>query len=167
MCIRDSGYLFKVLEMLGFSFGSMIPCAILRGVPYCTGCQRYLKKHAEAKLHSPVPTAEIKQLPRRDRAAAVQKAVDEVTARAVVLLRRVGALPLEHTLAAFREVSEEAVKKSTACVHVRLTKCPQCDAHHIATHLHFIAANGKAGHATLPPLDKTKSVSNQHAAEST
>jgi hypothetical protein len=134
-------------------------------MPYCTGCQRYLKKYAEAKIHSPVPTTEIKQLPRRERAAAVQKAVDAVTARAVVLLQRVGTLPLEPTLAALKEVSEEPVKKSTARVHVRLTKCPQCDAHHIAADLHFIAANGKAGQATLPPLDKTKSVFNQVKAE--
>jgi len=149
------GYVFKVLEMLGFSFGTMIPCAILRGVPYCTGCQRYLKQHARASLYSPVLKTGIKELPRGERPAAVQKAVDELTGRSVALLGKVAPLPLDQTLAAFSEVSEQAIKKSTAWINLRLTKCPQCDAHHVAVELHFFAANGKQGHAKLPPLDKT------------
>lgn len=152
------GYFYKALEMLGFSFGSMIPCAILRGMPYCGGCQRYLKTHAEAKLYSPKTFKEIKQLPRRERPAAVQAAVNEVSGRAVALLQKIAPLPLDPTLAALKDATEEPVKKNAAWVSLRLSKCPQCDAHHVAGVLHFTAANGKAGQATIPSLDKTKTI---------
>jgi len=91
----------------------------------------------------------------------VQKAVDEVTSRAVALLEKVAPLPLEQTLAALKDVSQAAVKKSTAWVQLTLSKCPQCDSHHIAGGLQFIAANGKQGQATLPPLNKTKGFSGE------
>ena len=161
------GYLYKVLEMFGFAFGSMIPCAALRGMPYCTACQRYLKKHVAAKLHSPVLSTAIKQLPRKERPAAVQAAADEVSGRAVALLQKIASLPLEQTLAALKEVSEEPVKKSTAWVHLRLSKCPQCEAHHIATTLNIIAANGKPGQATLPPLHKARGPADAEKTEAT
>lgn len=159
------GYVFKVLEMLGFSFGTMIPCAILRGMPYCGGCQRYLKKHTLASLYSPVLKSSIKELPRGERTAAVQKAVDELTGRAVALLNTVASLPLDQTLTALTGASEPAVKKSTAWIQLRLTKCPDCDSHHVSVGLQFIAANGKQGQATLPPLDKTKGFSNHETAQ--
>lgn len=150
------GYVFKGLEMLGFSFGTMIPCAILRGMPYCMGCQRYLKKNATARLFSAVLTTAIKQLPRKERASAVQKAVEEINTRGLALLQKVSTLPLDATLAALKEASEEPIEKSTARIQIRLSKCPECDAHHIATELHVINEKGKPGQGSLPALDKTK-----------
>lgn len=153
------GYVFKFLEMLGFSLGTMIPCAILRGIPYCTGCQRYLKKHTTAGLYSPVLTTSIKALPRAEREGGVKAAVDAVTGRAVALLQSVAQMPLEQTLAALSGASEANIKKSTAWVRLTLYKCPHCNSHHVAVQIQFVAANGKQGHGTLPPLDKTSGFS--------
>jgi hypothetical protein len=149
------GYVYKVLEMLGFSFGCMLPCVVLRGMPYCLGCQRYLKRHAVSNLYSPVLAAAIKELPRRERPAAVQAAVDAVSGRALAVLQKVASLSLDETLAALGSASEEPVKKTAASASLRLLKCPQCDGHYITTGVNFIAANGKPGQATLPALDKT------------
>jgi hypothetical protein len=148
------GYFFKGLEMVGFALGVMIPCVVLRGQPYCVACQRYLQSHAKARTHSPVLTAEIKKLPRKERPDAVQAAVNGVAGRAGALLQKVATLPLDQTLAALKEAHQEWDKKSTAGVLFQLSKCPQCDGHHIATSLHFTAANGKPGQGTLPALEK-------------
>ena len=148
------GYIYKALEMAGFSFGTMVPCAILYGMPYCHGCQAYLKNHAAGRIHSPVLTMDVKRLPRRERPAAVQQASDEVVARANALLAAWKLLPLEQTVAELAQVTEAPVKKSTAWIHFQIRKCPHCDSHHLATALNFVAANGKPGTTNLPAVDK-------------
>lgn len=149
------GYLFKLLEVAGFSLGAAGPAAILRGMPYCGRCRQYLKVHAAFSVESSARAKETLKLKAAPRVAALQAAVDEVAGRARAVLEGVRSLNLADTLAQLA-VLGPPVKKSEAAarVSVVLKKCPKCDGHHLALSLVTFSKDKKPAQSLLWTLDK-------------
>jgi hypothetical protein len=60
------GYVFVLLGAVGFILSGLIAPAALRSVPYCDGCQRYMKRTVLGVLPASVP---VKKISKRDQAA--------------------------------------------------------------------------------------------------
>lgn len=55
------GYVFRILEVIGFVGGSLVAPAILFKVPYCQSCQRYMKTRELVTWGASVPAKKIKK----------------------------------------------------------------------------------------------------------
>ena len=53
------GYLFRLLEVAGFSFGGLVIPLMLVTRPYCEGCSRYMRRWQLAELPGAVPFRKI------------------------------------------------------------------------------------------------------------
>ena len=99
------GYVFKVLEMGGYAFGATLPTAILFKMPYCHGCQSYLKKNLTTYISDPLLKAEWKKLPKPQRLEALQSAVNQLAARAQAISGRVAQTTFAETQIILNECS--------------------------------------------------------------
>jgi hypothetical protein len=149
------GYLFKLLEMLGYVGGALLPSALLRGMPYCHSCQYYLKKHQKTVINSPASWAAIKKLPKQQRLEALTGAMQDVSARTQQVLQAVQLASFDDTAAKLSELDKAVAKDAPASVSLLLKKCPQCNAHHIAATLMNKTVDKKAATKLLLNLDKT------------
>jgi len=103
------GYLYKVLEIGGYSVGAMFPSLMVFGMPYCKGCQLYLKKHRTGHLHSPEQWSVVKKLKSKERLPALQAAIKALTDRANEITAPIARAPLAETEAAVGAL-EQAVQ---------------------------------------------------------
>lgn len=55
------GYAFNLLELAGFAAGGLVIPGVLRGHPYCEGCQLYLRRKSLGLLPAGVVTRKIKK----------------------------------------------------------------------------------------------------------
>jgi hypothetical protein len=55
------GYGFRLLELVGFCGGSLAVPLMLRAVPYCEGCQSYMKTKEAGLLPASVPSRRVKK----------------------------------------------------------------------------------------------------------
>lgn len=149
------GYFFKFLEMAGYTLGAMLPSAILRGLPYCHGCQYYLKKHQTTVINAPTSWAEIKKQPKKQRLESLTAAIQHVCAKAQEALQSVQAASFEETAAKLSMLDKAASKDAAASVQLALKKCPHCDAHHVAVTLVNRTVDKKAATKVIANLDKT------------
>lgn len=149
------GYFFKALEVVGFAVGSMLPSAILFTMPYCRSCQRYLLKHRTGYLNGSARRDDVLRLPKAGRPAALQGAVEEVSARAREVFARVKDATLAQTEAVLDEV-ERAAGGSAAMVTITLKKCPTCDSHHLDFSLHHSTVDKRAAASNLLTIEKTQ-----------
>lgn len=147
------GYFFKALEVAGFALGSMLPSAILFSMPYCRSCQRYLLKHKSGFINAAARRDETLRLAKGERPAALQAAVNEVSARASQLFARVRDADLAGTVAALAETAP-LDKGAVALVTVTLKKCPTCDSHHMDFSLQHSTVDKRVARASLLTVDK-------------
>lgn len=149
------GYLFKLLEMAGYACGAMLPSAILRGMPYCHGCQYYLKRHQTTVINATSSWAQIKKLAKKERLEALTAAVQDVAVKTQQALATVEDTPFEETATRLATLDKSATKDAPASVAFTLKKCPHCDAHHIAATLTNKTVDKKVATKVLANLDKT------------
>ena len=55
------GYAFRLLEVVGFAGGGLIIPVVMRGVPYCQSCQRYMRTQPLVMLPGSVPARKVKK----------------------------------------------------------------------------------------------------------
>ena len=154
--LGKGGYFYKLLELIGFTGGSVVPSMMVFGMPYCRRCQVYLKKNRVGFINSTQPWSAVRKLKRAEREAALRQCNGEVQQRANSFFQHVAQVPLQDTLAAMDHL-ELLNKGATARVTVTLKKCPKCDSHHLDMMLNTYAVNKKAAHAALGKMDKTAS----------
>lgn len=152
------GYVYKVLEMIGYSIGCMLPSLAVFGMPYCKGCQSYLKPYRSSYINSPELWPDVKKLPRKERLAALQGAIQSLTQRAQEVVDRIVHAPLAETVSEVEAFDPKLNKNSAARIQFVLKKCPQCDAHHVQLNLFNMAVNKKPVTTKLNALDKTQLV---------
>ncbi len=152
------GYVYKVLEITGYAGGAMVPSMMVFGMPYCKGCQQYLKKHRTGHIHSTEPWPVVKKLKKKERLAALQVAIQDLIARANEFTGPIAAAPLAETEAALATLDQTIQKNAAARITYTLKKCPRCDAHHLDLSLFNYTEDKKVANSNVAKIDKTKVV---------
>ncbi|MDB6007112.1 MAG: hypothetical protein JWR15_4099, partial [Prosthecobacter sp.] len=150
------GYLYKVLEVGGYSLGAMLPSLAVFGMPYCKGCQQYLKKHRSGHIHSHEQWSVVKKLGKKERLPALQAAIQALTTRANEFTAPIAAAPLGETEVAIGTLDQSIQKDAAARITYVLKKCPRCDAHHLQLNLTNFTVDKKVATATVGKIDKTE-----------
>ena len=150
------GYLYKLLEIGGYSVGAMLPSMMVFGMPYCKNCQQYLKKHRTGHLHAPEQWSVVKKLKSKERLPALQAAIQALTARANQFTAPIAAAPLAETEAAVASLDQTIQKDAAARITYTLKKCPRCDAHHLQLDLTNFTVDKKVANTTVAKIDKTE-----------
>ncbi len=129
------GYLFVGLAVAGFVAGGVLAPALLRRLPYCDRCARYMRTRQLGVFPASVPA---RRVSKKDAAAVAahaeeqRRAADESQER----LRRLAELCARHDGAGVRELATCEPKQSRAAMKlplrlaISLVRCESCaDAH--------------------------------------
>ncbi len=149
------GYLYKLLEIGGYSLGAMFPSLMVFGMPYCKNCQLYLKKHRTGHIHTPEQWSVVKKLKSKERLPALQAAIKALTDRANQITAPIAAAPLAETEAAISGLDQTIQKDAAARITYTLKKCPTCDAHHLELSLTNYTVDKKVAVNNVAKIDKT------------
>ncbi len=149
------GYFFKLLEMIGFALGTMLPSLTVFGIPYCKHCQVYLKPHKKAFVHSTESWSNVGKLKRKERGPVLEQAVAAVLEKAGPVSDLLLQIPFPETLVELQKLDQTEQKETLARVTYILKKCPKCEAHHITTNLFNFQPDKKFAVTTLVEMDKT------------
>lgn len=126
------GYGLRALEVVGFSAGSLIAPAALRGKPYCESCTMYMRKQHTVWIPASIPQEKIKKRETQAREAheQAQQAKLESSLEQVEAL---AGLAERGDTAGFRalmtEMSGDAkqTEKLAARITAELFHCPRCE----------------------------------------
>ena len=130
------------------------------GMPYCKGCQQYLKKHRSGHIHSTDQWSVVKKLKSKERLPALQAAIQALTARANEFTAPIATAPLAETEAAISTLDQSIQKDAAARITFILKKCPRCDAHHLDLNLTNFTVDKKVATSVVAKIDKTKVAEN-------
>ena len=150
------GYAYKLLEIGGYSVGAMLPSMMVFGMPYCKGCQLYLKKHRTGHIHSEEKWSVVKKLKSKERLPALQSAIKALTDRANLILGPIANAPLAEADAAVAALDQAIQKDAAARITYTLKKCPTCDAHHLDLTLTNFTVDKKVATTNVAKIDKTE-----------
>jgi hypothetical protein len=151
------GYFFKALEIAGFAGGTMIPSAALFAMPYCRGCQLYLKKHQQGYISSEMTRKQLFDTPRKTRKDTLGQLVGELVVRGGEFGAHVKSMPLDQTVEAMNQLLATGVPKDAAAhTLITLKKCPRCDGHHVNITVNYTNLDRKQGVQKVVDLDKTE-----------
>lgn len=150
------GYLYKTLELTGYVLGALFPSLTVFGMPYCKGCQQYLKPHRTAHLHSAAQWSAVKKLKKKERLAALEEAIQSIAVPAHDLAGSIASAPLADTEAAVAGLDQTIQKDAAARITVLLKKCPQCDSHHLDLTLNNFTVDKKFNSSGFAKIDKTE-----------
>lgn len=159
------GYVFKLLEVIGYVAGAMIPAMIVSGLPYCKACQKYLKAHCKGYLHSPESWAEIKKMSKPDRTAALERTIAAIGPQALQGASLISKASLTETEAFVAQLAPKADANAAARVLFAVDKCPTCEAHLVKLTLENYTIDKKSNTKLLLALDKIEPPQQEGAAE--
>lgn len=125
------GYLFRLLELVGFSLGGLFIPILLRAKPYCGSCSMYMRRGSRWWLPAAVPTRKVSK---KDPVAmnAYQQDMDEAHKKGIGLLNELVAVVKESDTTSFRSVLEQnglevkEANKLPGSINLVLHTCPQC-----------------------------------------
>ncbi len=120
------GYVFRVLEMLGFALGAIVPVLILKAKAFCEKCQFYMKKTQEVFLFSDTRWKEVKKEKRNQRSTVIGKHVNELKAAGDQILIQLIGKPIEEVKAELEKLSPKPDKKAVCYIQFQLNECPIC-----------------------------------------
>lgn len=132
------GYVFVGLAAVGFVGGGLIVPAILFSVPYCQGCQRYMKTRTLGVLPASVPLQKVKKLQPAE-LQAYEKAQQAAAEYSEAAWQRMSASAEALDAAAFRAElasagDRKANNKLPVRVEVSLVHCRSCNCGRIRRH---------------------------------
>jgi hypothetical protein len=125
------GYGLRLLEIAGFCYGSLAVPLMLRAVPYCEGCQSYMKSKEAALLPASVPARRVKKSD-----ATAQAAYDierqEAWKRGGVLTAAITARAAAGDVDAYRALlaqhapQKQQIEKLPVRIVLSVVRCPKC-----------------------------------------
>lgn len=137
------GYLFLVLELIGFTIGSLVPTLLLGTKPYCENCQLYMDKVETVYHRSDREKPELKAAKgKQAKLAVLNQAVQEAMLRFTSWWERDQSLPwqlLEPRLDAF-EIT--VPKEALAFVQCDLYLCDACESWHMIAQVQNVPLSG-------------------------
>ncbi len=127
------GYLFRLLELAGFSLGGLFIPILLRAKPYCESCLTYMRRGARWWLPAAVPTRKISK---KDPVAmnAFQREMEEARKKGIDLLNNLVAAVRERDATSARVILEQngvdvkEANKLLESINLTLHSCAQCRA---------------------------------------
>jgi len=125
------GYLFRLLELAGFSLGGLLVPILLRAKPYCESCLTYMRRGARWWLPAAVPT---RKVAKNDPVAmqAYQRDMNEAHKKGIDLLNSLVAAAKARDATSFRALLEQnAVEAKEAnklleSINLTLHSCARC-----------------------------------------
>jgi hypothetical protein len=125
------GYLFRLLELAGFSLGGLFIPIMLRAKPYCESCLTYMQRGARWWLPAAVPARKISK---KDPVAlnAYQRQMEEAHQKGMDLLNKLVAAVREHDATSVRSILEQngvdakEANKLLESINLTLHSCAQC-----------------------------------------
>jgi hypothetical protein len=147
------GYLFRLLELAGFSLGGLFVPILLRAKPYCESCKVYMRKGAGWLLPAAVSARKVSK---HDQVAmnAYQREMEDAYKKGMDLLNNLIAAMRESDTTSFRSILEQnsvdakAAGKLLRIIGLTLHACPQCRTGVIDMQL----TTGAADKAKVDPL---------------
>jgi hypothetical protein len=134
--LGEAGYIFIMLEILGFAGGSLIVPGVLMKQPYCELCQMYMKSKRLATLPASIPARKIKK-----KDAAATQAYNDEQKQAYDISRAKLAYFAELSVAgdaiALRQNMDallpgnKAAHKLPARISITLVRCRGCNTGHL------------------------------------
>ena len=137
------GYLFQLLEALGFSAGAMFPVILLSAAPYCAACQFYLKKQSTGFINSTLEKPALKKQKKDQKKEILVTAISEVTAQAQTVIDQTTGTGYDSTAAHIATLDRKRNGNTLAQVATTLSKCPLCQTHHLRLLLTNRTVEGK------------------------
>lgn len=126
------GYLFRALEIGGFSLGSLIGPGVLRGRAYCDSCSLYMRGARSAMFAASVPAVKTKK--GDVQTAALHQAEQQAAyERAHAALDELQGLAESNDAPRFRdrlkeiEIAARASLKQPHRIGIAITRCPRCE----------------------------------------
>jgi len=125
------GYVFRGLELLGFSFGGLVVPLALRNKAYCERCRRYMKNRVVGLLPAAVPS---RKIPKKDAAAttAFQQEMEQAFGRGIDATKAILEAGGKNDGPAVRDqLAPHATKKKESAkllhrIQIALDACPRC-----------------------------------------
>jgi len=140
------GYAFRGLEVLGFAAGGLIIPAIMRKVPYCQSCQRYMRTQQIALFPGSVRARKVKKSDVAAKSAyeAEQQQAFEQGKQTWESLRRLAA---DAQAPEFRDkllelqIGKKAAAKLPQRFSLKVVRCKRCATGWL--HVHLLTGQGK------------------------
>jgi hypothetical protein len=125
------GYAFRLLEIVGFCGGSLAVPLLLRAVPYCEGCQSYMKTKEAGLLPSSAPSRRIKKSDATAQASydvEQQEAWKRGGALTAAVAERAAAGDVDgyRALLAEHAPQKREIEKLPARIALSIVRCPKC-----------------------------------------
>jgi hypothetical protein len=147
------GYLFRFLELIGFSAGGLVIPLILKSKPYCERCSVYMRKRNSWWIPAAVPSRKVNK---KDSAAvaAYDSEMKVALENGLSLSRQVTAAARERKVSLLQGAVAGGVTAREAArlerrIEVKLSACPRCAEGIVSTALH----SGKADKIKIEKLD--------------
>lgn len=141
------GYVFRLLEIAGFSLAAVFYDSVLQGKAYCDLCKVYKRSNTAACLPAGITPRKIKKKD-VDGGIAYEKEKDEAAAAGVQQTEELIAMLRDGDGAGFLEklkdtrVSSREAQKLTSWVQFELTKCPRCSEGELQANMHVKMQEG-------------------------
>jgi hypothetical protein len=123
------GYLYRVLEAIGFSLGGIVPLGILMGIPYCDQCNRYMRRRVTAYMISDELFATFKKKKKKEKEELLQSTVNKMVEVARPVMDVISKNDFDQNLAMLNALPKKTSKGRLANISFQLRKCPLCDNH--------------------------------------
>jgi hypothetical protein len=144
--LGEWGYLFRGLEVAGFTLGALIVPAVLFRKPYCEKCQVYMRTRSLGKIAASVPIRRVKKsdISGQQQYAQEQDNAYKAASEQIQKLCTCGAGgDIDGYRAALVPLAEKkkGLLKLPKRLGVNLVRCPRCDSAYLQTQL--ITGRGK------------------------
>ena len=140
------GYAFRLLEMAGFACGGLIIPAVMKNVPYCQSCQRYMRTQQLVHFPGSIPQRKVKKSDVAGRAAyeAEQEQAFEAGKQIWETLKQLVSQSKGPELSAKLADLQAGAKAATKLPRrfsLKLVRCKSCSAGWL--HVHVLTGHGK------------------------
>ena len=147
------GYAFNLLELAGFAAGGLVIPGVLRGHPYCEGCQLYLRRKSLGLLPAGVVARKIKKRDDTGRAAYDAERAEAWARGQALLAELVGSVSAGRAADATRLLEVHAGRQKEYAklerrIELSLATCRACR----TGHLEATALQGLGDKAQKTPL---------------
>lgn len=130
------GYIFQVLEMIGFALGGIFPTIFLSAIPYCDHCQRYMRKEATRYLPSGFEKKQLKQCKgKNEKLSFLETAILDATQQFSKHWQEIQTLDFADVEDRLEEMESKVPNKTAAYVAVTYYCCSVCERWHLQANL--------------------------------
>jgi hypothetical protein len=138
------GYLFLLLELIGFSIGTLIPTMMLGSSPYCDRCQLYMDKVETTYHSSGLVKKNLKQTKGKEQKQELLiGAIQDVMVQFAGWWEQIYGLNWDDVDAHLDQQKTTPPRDTLAHIQAAFYVCPTCSHWHVLANLHNATLNGQ------------------------